>query len=84
MALRIVEKEISLTEYIPIIVVTYIDVISCIKGYHFTNACGHHASRNNCMGKGNRIIVWITMLLPFKKMVKTVGYLPLRKNGKSA
>ena len=34
MALRIVEKEISLTEYIPIIVVTYIDVISCIKGYH--------------------------------------------------
>ena len=34
MALKIVEKEISLTEYIPVIVVTYIDVISCIKRYH--------------------------------------------------
>ena len=34
MALKIIEKEISLTEDIPIIVVTYIDVISCANGYH--------------------------------------------------
>ena len=34
MAFKILEKEISLTEDIPIIVVTYIDVISYVIGYH--------------------------------------------------
>ena len=34
MALKVMEKEISITENIPIIVVTYTDVISYVKGYH--------------------------------------------------
>ena len=34
MALKIIEKEISLTEDIPMILVTYIDVICYVKGYH--------------------------------------------------
>ena len=34
MALKIMEKEISLTKYIPNFVPTYIEVVSYIKGYH--------------------------------------------------
>ena len=34
MALKVTEKEISLTEDILIIFVTYIDVVSYVKGYH--------------------------------------------------
>ena len=34
MALKVMEKKVSLTEDIPIIVVRYNDVLSYVKGYH--------------------------------------------------
>ena len=34
MVLKIMENNISLTEDIPIIIVTYADIISYVKGYH--------------------------------------------------
>ena len=51
MTLEVIKSEISLTEDTPIIVVTYVDVISYVKDATFTNMCGPHAYRNKCMGK---------------------------------
>ena len=39
MVLKIIEKEISLTENTTIITVTYIDIISYVKGYHVCKMC---------------------------------------------
>ena len=51
MTLEVIKIEISLTEDTPIIVVTYVDVISYVKDATFTNMCEPHADRNKCMGK---------------------------------
>ena len=39
MVLKIIEKEISLTENTTIIIVTYIDIIFYVKGYHVCKMC---------------------------------------------
>ena len=74
MTLEVIKIEISLTEDTPIIVVTYVDVISYVKDATFTNMCGPHAYRNKCMGKQNGIKMWITMLLSLKIWQKQLGF----------
>ena len=44
-------KRDFLFEDIPIINVTYIDVIYYVKGYHTYKMCGHHTYKNKCMEK---------------------------------
>ena len=51
LALKIMEKEISLTKDIPIVFVTYIDVDIVSKDTMFTKMCGHNAYRNKCTEK---------------------------------
>ena len=47
--LKIMKKEISLTEDIPVVVVTYIDVISYVKSTTFTKMYGLIGYRNKCI-----------------------------------
>ena len=68
MSLKIIEKGISLTEDIPIIVVTYIVVISYVKGYQVEQV--HGEIKPNSPVDKNVLAVG-----------KIAGYLPLRKNG---
>ena len=83
MTLKIIEKEISLTEDIPVIVVTYTDVISYANGYHvYKNVCAPHLQEqvhgeikpDNPLDNKYAVAV--------KKDGKIVEQLSLRKNGK--
>ena len=76
MTLKIMEKEISLFQDIPIIIVTYIDVISYVKGYsHLQEKVHGEVEPNNLVDK---------YVASNKEDGKIVGHLPLRKNGKFA
>ena len=57
MALNVMEKDIAETEDIPIVVVTSIDIVSNIKGYHVYKSVSD-------------ITLSITMLSPLKRMKK--------------
>ena len=84
MALKIMEKEIALTEDIPIIVVTYIDVISYVKGYHVYKNVWKPSLQEQVHGEIEPNNPVDKYAVAVKKGEKIVGHLPLGKNGKFA
>ena len=63
MALKVMEKDIAETEDIPVVVVTSIDIVSNIKGYHVYKSVWTPTLPSH-------ITLSINMLSPLKRMKK--------------
>ena len=70
MALKVMEKDIAETEDIPIVVVTSIDIVSNIKGYHVYKSVWTLTLQEQVYGEIKPITLSINMLPPLKRMKK--------------
>ena len=70
MALKVMEKDIAETEDIPIVVVTSIDIVSNIKGYHVYKSVWTPTLQEQVYGEIEPQTLSINMLSPLKRMKK--------------
>ena len=84
MALKVMEKDIAETEDIPIVVVTSIDTVSNIKGYHVYKGVWTPTLQEHVYGETEPHNPVDKYAVAVKKDEKVIGHLPLGENGKSA
>ena len=84
MALNVMEKDIAETEHIPIVVVTSIDIVSNIKGYHVYKSVWTPTLQEQVYGEIQPHNPVDKYAVAVKKDEKVIGYLPLGENGKFA
>ena len=84
MALKVKEKDIVETEDIPIVVVTSIDIISNIKGYHVYKNVWTPTLQEQVYGEIEPHNPVDKYAVAVKKDEKVIGHLPLGENGKFA
>ena len=84
MALKVMEKGIAETEDIPIVVVTSIDIVSNIKGYHVYKSVWTPTLQEQVYGEIEPHNPVDKYALAFKKDEKVIGHLPSGENGKFA
>ena len=81
MALKVIEKDIAETEDIPVVVVTSIDIVSNIKGYHVSKSVRTPTLQEQVYGE---IELHNSVAVAVKKDKRVIGHLPLGENGKFA
>ena len=84
MALKVIEKDIAETEDIPIVVVTSIDIVSNIKGYHVYKSVWTPTLQEQVYGEIEPHNPVDKYAVAVKKDEKVIGHLPLGENGKFA
>ena len=84
MTLKIMEKDIAETEDIPIVVVTFTDIVSNIKGYHVYKSVWTPTLQEQVYGEIEPHNPVDKYAVAVKKDEKVVGHLPLGENGKFA
>ena len=82
MALKVMEKDIAETEDIPIVVVTSIDIVSNIKGYHVYKSVWTPTLQEQVYGDIEPHNPVDKYAVAVKKDEKVIGHLPLGENGK--
>ena len=84
MALKVMKKDISETENIPVVVVTPTDIVSNIKGCHVYKSVWTPTVQEQVYGEIEPHNLVDKYAVAVKKDEKVVGHLPLGGNGKFA
>ena len=84
MVLKVMEKDITETEVIPIVVVTFTDIVCNIKGYHVYKSLWTPTLQEQVYGEVELHNPVDKYAVTVKKDEKVVGHLPLGENGKFA
>ena len=84
MVLKVMEKDITETEDIPIVVVTFTDIVCNIKGYHVYKSLWTPTLQEQVYGEVEPHNPVDKYAVAVKKDEVVVGHLPLGGNGKFA